>query len=68
VLIFVDTLRAHLSFISKVKFNFQCHSYGIQQEFSSPITQQNGVVERKNRVIQKMAQVMIHSKSLAQHF
>jgi hypothetical protein len=43
--------------------------YGIQQEFSSPITpQQNGVVERKNMVIQEMARVMIHSKNLAQHF
>jgi hypothetical protein len=39
------------------------------QEFSSPITpQQNGVVERKNMVIQEMARVMIHSKNLAQHF
>jgi hypothetical protein len=43
--------------------------YGIKQEFSSPITpQQNGVVERKNKVIQEMARVMIHSKNLAQHF
>jgi len=46
-----------------------CLFYGIQQEFSSPITpQQNGVVERKNIVIQEMARVMIHSKNLAQHF
>jgi hypothetical protein len=29
---------------------------------------QNGVVERKNGVIQEMARVMIHSKNLAQHF
>jgi transposase InsO family protein len=44
------------------KFEEFCLSYGIKQEFSSPITpQQNGVVERKNRV-------MIHSKNLAQHF
>jgi hypothetical protein len=51
------------------KFEEFCHSYGIKQEFSSPITpQQNGVVERKNRVIQEMARVMIHSKNLAQHF
>jgi transposase InsO family protein len=43
-------------------------SYGIKQEFSSPITpQQNGVVERKNRVIQEMARVMIHSRNLTQH-
>jgi hypothetical protein len=44
-------------------------SYGIKQEFSSPITpQQNGVVERKNKVIQEMTRVMIHSRNLAQHF
>jgi len=51
------------------KFEEFCLSYGIQQEFSSPITlQQNGVVERKNMVIQEMACVMVHSKNLAQHF
>jgi len=51
------------------KFEEFCLSYGIKQEFSSPITpQQNGVVERKNRVIQEMARVMIHSKNLSQHF
>jgi hypothetical protein len=51
------------------KFEEFCLSYGIKQEFSSHITpQQNGVVERKNRVIQEMAHVMIHSKNLAQHF
>jgi hypothetical protein len=51
------------------KFKEFCCSYGIKQEFSSPITpQQNEVVERKNRVIQEMTCVMIHSKKLAQHF
>jgi hypothetical protein len=51
------------------KFEEFCLLYGIKHEFSSPITaQQNGVVERKNRVIQEMARVMIHSKNLAQHF
>jgi hypothetical protein len=41
----------------------------MKQEFSSPITpQENGVVERKNRVIREIARVMIHSKNLAQHF
>jgi len=51
------------------KFEELCLTYGIKQEFPSPITpQQNGVVERKNRVIQEMARVMIHSKNLAQHF
>jgi hypothetical protein len=51
------------------KFEEFCLSYGIKQEFSSPITpQQNGVVEMKNRVIQEIARVMIHSKNLAQYF
>jgi hypothetical protein len=51
------------------KFEEFCLSYGIKQEFSSLITpQHNGVVERKNKVIQEMAHVMIHSKNLAQHF
>jgi transposase InsO family protein len=37
-------------------FEEYCDSYGIQQEFSSPITpQQNGVVEQKNKVLQEMA-------------
>jgi hypothetical protein len=50
-------------------FENYCNTHGIQQEFSSPITpQQNGVVERKNRVIQDMARVMMHAKNLAQHF
>jgi hypothetical protein len=51
------------------KFEEFCLSYRIKHEFSSPITpQQNGVVERKNRVIHEMTRVMIHSKNLAQHF
>jgi hypothetical protein len=50
---------------SKIPSSKNSVSYGIKQEFSSPIThQQNGVVERKNRVIQEMARVMIHSKNL----
>jgi len=51
------------------KFEEFCLFYGIKQEFSSPITpRHNGVVERKNMVIQEMARVMIQSKNLAQHF
>jgi transposase InsO family protein len=51
------------------RFEEFCQSHGIQQEFSSPITpQQNGVVEWKNKVIQEMTRVMIHSKNLAKHF
>ena len=42
---------------------------GISQEFSAPITpQQNGVVERRNRVIQEMARAMLYNKDLARNF
>ncbi|XP_020415606.1 uncharacterized protein LOC109948093 [Prunus persica] len=46
-----------------------CEEMGIKHEFSAPITpQQNGVVERKNRVLVEMARVMLNSKNLAKHF
>ena len=45
-----------------------CTRLGISQEFSTLITpQQNGVVERKNRVIQEMARAMLHSKDVARN-
>ncbi|KAI5339060.1 hypothetical protein L3X38_018332 [Prunus dulcis] len=46
-----------------------CEEMGSKHEFSAPITpQQNGVVERKNRVLVEMARVMLNSKNLAKHF
>ena len=45
-----------------------CTRSGISQEFSALITsQQNGVVERKNRVIQGMARIMLHNKNVARN-
>ena len=45
-----------------------CIRLGISQEFSTPITpQQNGVVERKNRVIQEMARAMLHNKDVTRN-
>ena len=45
-----------------------CTRSGISHEFSAPITpQQNGVVERKNRVIQEMARAMLHNKDMARN-
>ena len=42
-----------------------CNDQGTKQEFFAPKTpQQNGVVERKNRVIQEMARVMLNNKSM----
>ncbi|XP_022895332.1 uncharacterized protein LOC111409522 [Olea europaea var. sylvestris] len=52
-------------------FNLEsfCMDEGILHEFSSPITpQQNGVVERKNHVLQDMARAMLHDKGLALYF
>ena len=40
----------------------------ISQEFTAPITpQQNGVVERKNKVIQEMVKAMLHNKNVARN-
>ena len=45
-----------------------CTRVGISQEFSTPITpQQNGVVERKNKVIQEMARAILHNKDVAKN-
>ena len=45
-----------------------CTRSVISQEFSTPITpQQNGVVERKNRVIQEMARAMLYNKNVARN-
>ena len=45
-----------------------CTRSGISQEFSAPITpQQNGVVERKNRIIQEMVKAMLHNKDMARN-
>ena len=42
---------------------------GTHQEFSSSKTpQQNGIVERKNMVVQEMARVMLHNKRLPKSF
>ena len=44
------------------------HRSSISQEFSTPITpQQNGVVEKKNRVIQEMARAKLHNKNVARN-
>ncbi|TYK21888.1 hypothetical protein E5676_scaffold494G00240 [Cucumis melo var. makuwa] len=46
-----------------------CDNEGIFHEFSASLRpQQNGVVERRNRTLQEMAQVMIHAKQLPIQF
>ena len=47
------------------KFEAFSNEHDIKKEFSTPKTpQQNRVVERKNRVIQEMARVMLLNKNL----
>ena len=51
------------------RFDSFCKKNGIKNEFLAPKTpQQNGVVERKNRVIQEMARVMLLNKKIPQKF
>ena len=50
---------------SKLERGPYCEKNGIKKEFSAPKTpQQNGVLERKNRVIQEMARVMLLNKQI----
>ena len=45
-----------------------CTRSSISQEFFAPITpQQNGIVERKNKVIQEMVREMFHNKDVARN-
>ena len=51
------------------KFEAFCNEHGIRKEFLAPKTpQQNGVVERKNRIIKEMARVMLLNKDIPQKF
>ena len=46
-----------------------CNDQGTYQKFSSPkIPQQNGIVKRNNRVVQKMAHVMLNNKKVPKSF
>ena len=46
-----------------------CESKGIKYEFSTPMTPQpNGVVERKNKVLQELARMMIHMHNTPMQF
>jgi transposase InsO family protein len=55
-------------FTSKEFMNY-CNNHGIKRQFSVARTpQQNGVVERKNRIVQEMARAMIMDSKLADIF
>ena len=60
--VFIQTLEPNFRILISVLF-----VPSTKHEFFAPKTpQQNGVVEKKNRVVQEMAQVMLHSKNISQ--
>ena len=59
----------HRKEFENARFDLFCAKNGIEREFSAPKTpQQNGVVERKNLVIQEMTRVMLLNKQIPQKF
>jgi len=50
-------------------FEILCNENGYKHNFSAPRTpQQNGVVERKNRILQEMARSMLNENGLPKYF
>src|SRR4051812_39401699 len=50
-------------------FENYCDKHGIEHNFSAPRTpQQNGVVERKNRVLEELARTMLNESNLPKYF
>ena len=65
----VKIRSVHGKEFENAKFVAFCNEHGIKKEFSTSKTpHQNGVVERKNRVIQEMARVMLLNKNIPQKF
>ena len=65
----VKIRSVHGKEFENAKFEAFCNEHGIKKEFSTPKTpQQNGVVVRKNRVIQEMTRVMPLNKGIPQKF
>lgn len=55
-------------FTSK-EFNHYCEEHGIKRQFSIPKTpQQNGVAERKNKIVMEMARTMLNDSQLNDKF
>ena len=52
-----------------IDFEEYCNEHGINHKFSAPrIPQQNGAVERKNRIFQEMARTMLNKNNLPKRF
>ena len=65
----VEIRSDHGKEFENARFESFCEKNTIKKEFSATKTpQQNGLVERKNRVIQEMARVMLLNKQIPQKF
>jgi hypothetical protein len=66
----IATIRSdHGGEFENALFEKYCSKHGIDHNFSAPRTpQQNGVVERKNRVLEELARTMINGASLPKYF
>ena len=54
---------------TSTKFNQFCEEAGIEHQLTAPYTpEQNGVSERRNRSMMKMARCMLHEKELPKTF
>ena len=52
-----------------LSFFYFCNEHGVDHNFSAPRTpQQNGVVERKNRILEDMTRTMLTTSDLPRHF
>ena len=65
----VNLITDHDKEFENESFMNFCEQHGIKHNFSAPYTpQQNGVAERKNRVIQEMARSLLNESGVAQYF
>src|SRR4051812_45106247 len=66
----IVTIRSdHGGEFENYHFEKYCDKHGIDHNFSAPRTpQQNGVVERKNRVLEELARTMLNEGSLPKYF
>jgi GAG-pre-integrase domain/Integrase core domain len=63
----INTIRSdHGGEFENAQFDDLCSKRGYRHEYSAPRTpQQNGVVERKNRTLQELAQTMLNESKLS---
>ena len=68
--LFISRIQSnHDKEFENTNFSSYCDEHDVHQEFCTLITsQQNGIVERKNRYTEEMARTMLNSKKVALYF